>query len=107
MACDAMKMLETVRFTVFMLQQVLVATLPCTSLRPLFPVSCNFPRDINRRCCYATLTQDRRGRGTGCYQTKEKMDQLIGGLSLSDESFPNGGARGAFAKPSRSLRGYG
>ena len=34
-----------------------------------------------------------------------------GGLSLSDESFPNGGARGAFAKPpwvwlkpSRSLR---
>ena len=30
-----------------------------------------------------------------------------GGLSLSDESFPNGGARGAFAKPSRSLRGYG
>ena len=27
-----------------------------------------------------------------------------GGLSLSDESFPNGGARGAFAKPSRSLQ---
>ena len=26
-----------------------------------------------------------------------------GGLSLSDESFPNGGARGAFAKPSRSV----
>ena len=26
-----------------------------------------------------------------------------GGLSLSDESFPNGGARGAFAKPSRRL----
>ena len=23
----------------------------------------------------------------------------LGGLSLSDESFPNGGARGAFAKP--------
>ena len=33
----------------------------------------------------------------------------MGGLSLSDESFPNEGARGAFAKPSRraprSLRG--
>ena len=28
----------------------------------------------------------------------------LGGLSLSDESFPNGGARGAFAKPSRGLR---
>ena len=27
-----------------------------------------------------------------------------GGLSLSDESFPNEGARGAFAKPSRSLQ---
>ena len=27
----------------------------------------------------------------------------FGGLSLSDESFPNGGARGAFAKPSRSV----
>ena len=27
-----------------------------------------------------------------------------GGLSLSDESFPNGGARGALAKPSRGLR---
>ena len=26
-----------------------------------------------------------------------------GGLSLSDESFPNEGARGAFAKPSRSV----
>ena len=25
---------------------------------------------------------------------------IYGGLSLSDESFPNGGARGAFAKPS-------
>ena len=32
---------------------------------------------------------------------------INGGLSLSDESFPNGDARGAFAKPSRSLRGYG
>ena len=29
---------------------------------------------------------------------------IIGGLSLSDESFPNEGARGAFAKPSRSLQ---
>ena len=28
---------------------------------------------------------------------------INGGLSLSDESFPNGGARGAFAKPSRSV----
>ena len=27
-----------------------------------------------------------------------------GGLSLSDESFPNEGARGAFKKPSRGLR---
>ena len=27
----------------------------------------------------------------------------LGGLSLSDESFPNEGARGAFAKPSRSV----
>ena len=35
------------------------------------------------------------------------MDGQSGGLSLSNESFPNGGARGAFAKPSRSLRGYG
>ena len=31
-------------------------------------------------------------------------DSIIGGLSLSDESFPNEGARGAFAKPSRSLQ---
>ena len=30
--------------------------------------------------------------------------KVEGGLSLSDESFPNGGARGAFAKPSRGLR---
>ena len=29
---------------------------------------------------------------------------FFGGLSLSDESFPNEGARGAFAKPSRSLQ---
>ena len=29
----------------------------------------------------------------------------MGGLSLSDESFPNEGARGAFARPLRSLRG--
>ena len=29
--------------------------------------------------------------------------QYNGGLSLSDESFPNEGARGAFAKPSRRL----
>ena len=36
-----------------------------------------------------------------------KEDSDAGGLSLSDESFPNGGARGAFKKPSRSLRGYG
>ena len=28
---------------------------------------------------------------------------ILGGLSLSDESFPNEGARGAFAKPSRSV----
>ena len=28
---------------------------------------------------------------------------FAGGLSLSDESFPNEGARGAFAKPSRRL----
>ena len=31
-------------------------------------------------------------------------DVRYGGLSLSDESFPNEGARGAFAKPSRSLQ---
>ena len=37
----------------------------------------------------------------------EFSEGKFGGLSLSDESFPNGGARGAFAKPSRSLRGYG
>ena len=36
-----------------------------------------------------------------CNNTVHKF----GGFSLSDESFPNGGARGAFAKPSRSLRG--
>ena len=29
---------------------------------------------------------------------------FLGGLSFSDESFPNEGARGAFAKPSRSLQ---
>ena len=29
---------------------------------------------------------------------------IFGGLSLADESFPNEGARGAFAKPSRSLQ---
>ena len=29
---------------------------------------------------------------------------FLGGWSLSDESFPNEGARGAFAKPSRSLQ---
>ena len=28
---------------------------------------------------------------------------FVGGLSLSDESFPNEGARGAFATPSRRL----
>ena len=32
------------------------------------------------------------------------VQYFFGGLSLSDESFPNGGARGAFAKPSRSLQ---
>ena len=32
------------------------------------------------------------------------IDTNLGGLSLSDESFPNEGARGAFAKPSRSLQ---
>ena len=32
---------------------------------------------------------------------------LYGGLSLSDESFPNGGAHGAFAKPSRSQASVG
>ena len=31
-------------------------------------------------------------------------EYFLGGLSLSDESFPNEGARGAFAKPSRSLQ---
>ena len=31
-------------------------------------------------------------------------DGFFGGLSLSDESFPNEGARGAFAKRSQSLR---
>ena len=31
------------------------------------------------------------------------VQYFFGGLSLSDESFPNGGARGAFAKPSRSV----
>ena len=30
---------------------------------------------------------------------------MRGGLSLSDKSFPNEGAHGAFAKPSRGLRG--
>ena len=33
-----------------------------------------------------------------------QYDSIIGVLPLSDESFPNGGARGAFAKPSRSLQ---
>ena len=33
----------------------------------------------------------------------KQFTRRAGGMSLSDESFPNGGARGAFAKPSRSV----
>ena len=45
-----------------------------------------------------TDAQLRRAARNAC-----KWLKRVGGLSLSDESFPNKGARGAFAKPSRRL----